>query len=169
MPKLIGLTKGYSVLVDDEDFETLSKLKWYADVKPDGRVYAIRRVRIGKRKGNKRKTIRMHRLISNAPNNMFVDHINNDPLDNRRCNLRLATAAQNSYNHYGQKSQRKYSNYKGVKKNVGCSTWSARITIDGNSEYIGCFQTEKEAALAYNERASLYFKEFAKLNEVESA
>ena len=162
MPKLIPLTKGLFVIVDDEDFDKMNEFKWHTCTK-DRRPYALRTERFGKRKDNKKHHIYMHRILIDAPIGKSVDHINGDSLDNRKENLRLCTTQQNSANSAGRPNKRK-SKYKGVKKNANCSTWSARITVNRKEIYLGCFKTEEHAAYAYNKAAMLYFQEFARLN-----
>lgn len=164
MSKYIELTKGYKVLVDDEDFEKLSKFSWQAIDKGGGRVYARRSKRIGKRSEGKQIIYYMHREILNAKQGEYVDHINGNTLDNRKQNLRICSNLQNSRNRIGNPNLRKYSSFKGVKKNANCSTWSARITVDGVSLYLGSYKTEQEAKNAYDDACFKYFGEFAKPN-----
>lgn len=163
--KEIELTKGFKAIVDDEDYERVSKYKWYAK-KTDDRVHAQRTERYGERKLNKKHHINLHEFIIGKKEGFVIDHINCNPLDNRRCNLRHATIAENSRNHNGQPKQRKYSIYKGVKKNTNCKTYCARITFNGVEIYLGSFDNEIEAAKAYNVKALELFGEFAKFNEV---
>lgn len=91
MSKEIPLSQGRLALVDDADYAELSQHKWFVD----HYGYAVRNF---PRSLCKTRDIRMHRVILNAPDGMTVDHINGNRLDNRRCNLRLATDAQNKCN-----------------------------------------------------------------------
>lgn len=88
----IKLTKGYSTMVDDEDFDYLNQWKWqYAD------GYAVRSEYLGKINGKyKLKLIRMHRLIMKTPQGLDTDHINFNKLDNQKYNLRICSKSFNS-------------------------------------------------------------------------
>lgn len=85
-------------LVDDDDFERVNQKKWCASLESRGtKYYAIRREKIGDRYHK----IRMHRFVLGLPpgllddSGLVVDHINHDPLDNRKSNLQLVTQAEN--------------------------------------------------------------------------
>lgn len=147
--KEIKLTKGAIVLVDDEDYILLIRHRWCLSNK-----YAVRRE--GPRGAN--FIIYMHKQILNTI--FAVDHINNNPLDNRRANLRLANKAQNSQNRPLQANNT--SGYKGVSYCQG--KWQAYIKVKGNKINLGTFTLKEEAAFAYNQAAKLHFKEFAQLN-----
>jgi len=96
----ISLTQGLVAIVDAGDYVWLSKWKWFAKVGGcGGDAYAARSVRIN----GKVKTVRMHRLIMDAPDGMEVDHINGNTMDNRRCNLRIVSKSENLANrNYGK-------------------------------------------------------------------
>ena len=148
--KQILLTQGKIALVDDSDFEELSKYKWYA-AQNTMTFYAVR----GDYSGKKRKTISMHRQIMNAQKGQEIDHKSNNGLDNRRRNLRFCTHSQNMCN---QQKTRGSSGFKGVcwlKKK-----WMARV----QQIYLGCFDSEIEAARVYDNAAKKYFGEFAYTN-----
>jgi hypothetical protein len=152
--KTIPLTQGQSALVDDDDYEELSKHKWYAHMS-HGHYYAIRN---SLRQNGKRTAVKMHRQIINVPDGMATDHINGDGLDNRKCNLRICNPQQNNTN--SKKRTNSTSVYKGVFKVKGCNRWAAKA----RREYLGLFKSEKEAAKAYDVKAKELFGEYARLN-----
>ena len=160
----ITLTRGKVAIVDDEDFEGLSKLPWIATFKRD-RWYATRTE--GPRIA--RRTTAMHRVILGLTNPTIEgDHINGDTLDNRRHNLRPATRMQNQRNSRPSRS-RKSCAFKGVTfvNRAGyelARPWVAQITVGGRHINIGYFAIAEEAAHAYDAAAREHFGEFARLN-----
>lgn len=152
----IELTKGYSTIVDDDDFEWLNQYSWYAD-RCDNNYYVSARI-------NGKKT-RMHRFILSAPIGILVDHINTNTLDNRRSNLRLATKSQNDMNR--RKQHNKSSIYKGVRLIKKNKHWSAQIKLNGQVQHLGTYTDEVAAAQAYNNAAINLFGEYARLNEID--
>ncbi len=157
----IPLSQNLYALVDGEDHEELSKHKWYAD-KGHNTYYARRQTLI---QNGKHQTVRMHRLIMNAPIDMEIDHRNGCGLDNRKANLRPATHQQNHFNQRFQRGK-KSSRYKGVALHKHSKKWLAKIQSNNKQTHLGCFENEKDAALAYNQAAIKYFGEFARLNNV---
>jgi hypothetical protein len=93
---------------------------------------------------------------------MEVDHINHNGLDNRRINLRIATARQNKQNTKIQKSNT--SGYKGVTKDR--TKWRAMIRISGKRVHLGMFDDKRDAAIAYNRAAIKYHGDFACINDI---
>ena len=154
----IRLSRGENTIVDQDDFEKLKEYKWH--VADNGRnQYAIRTAQ----RGNKRCRCAMHRVISQAPEGLFVDHINHNGLDNRRGNLRIVTAKQNSWNTRLGRGQGA-SKYKGVGWDKEKRKWRASIYIDNKLRHLGCFEDEKEAAAAYDTSAKEHRGEYAFLN-----
>jgi len=159
--KEIQLTKGYSAMVDDADFEWLSQWKWYAAVR-ETTVYASRGIKYSDGRWG---VILMHRVIMGTTDRkVLVDHRNGDGLDNTRANIRLCTNSQNGMNRGGLPGSS--SRYKGVHFNKKRNRWIASIKVDETHSYLGAFYTEEDAARAYNYAANVYFGEYAKYNEV---
>lgn len=164
--KAIPLTKGQVALVDDEDYERVSRLRWSADEarSKSGRIYWCASARLH---GTRRK-VKLHRFILDAPAGVDVDHINHNALDCRRENMRLATRQQNAAN--ARKTiRRTTSTYKGVywrhdPKYRSGGRWIAQIRT-GNVYIRRLFKTEVAAAAAYNEMARHHYGAFACLNE----
>ncbi len=105
---------------------------------------------------------KLHRLILGVEDEkVFVDHINRDRFDNRKCNLRIATRSENSRNISKQKLTK--SKYKGVRM-TSSGKFECTIFVRGKPIYLGCFLTELEAVKVYDENAILYHGEFAATN-----
>ena len=147
----ILLTSGEKAIVDDEDYEMLTKFSQFWRL--SGRYVIC--VKNG-------KLVRMHRLIMNPSDDEIVDHKNGDTLDNRRENLRITNYSGNSRN-ARKTSSPTTSIYKGVSWCKRMNAWKAYC----NKEHLGYYSDEVAGAIAYNKRAKELFGEFAKLNDVE--
>lgn len=110
------------------------------------------------------KTIYLHRLIMNCPDGVEVDHINMDKSDNRRCNLRIASHAENQRNRSAHKNNT--SGYKGVCLEKRTGKYFAYINSNGCRYYLGRFANKELAAQAYNQAAIELHGDFARLNNV---
>lgn len=111
--------------------------------------------------------------VRRLPRGMHVDHINGDPLDNRRENLRMATPMQNAANAHPRAGGS--SKYKGVHFDKRRCKWRAELNLTvapgkhgkrGRSIRLdlGNFLVEQEAALCYDQVAREWYGEFARLN-----
>lgn len=145
--KYITLSNGKQTIVDDEDFEELSKYRWHFTG-----GYAFRH------KNNKKEYI--HRILNETPHGLVTDHINRNKLDNRKSNLRSATVSQNGAN--AKKKDGCRSKYKGVTWHKPNSTWKARITVKGKEIYLGYYKEEVDAGVAYAQAVAYYYDEFAR-------
>jgi hypothetical protein len=142
------LYPGRVALVDDDDYPALSGYTWC--INRGG--YAVARI------GGKH--VYMHRLI--MPGVLQLDHANGHKLDNRRSNLREATASQNLAN--TAKRPGTSSKFKGVTLYRATGKWMAQIQVEGVKRHLGYFTDETDAAAAYDQAAVEAFGEFARLN-----
>lgn len=154
--KEIKLTKGFSTKVDDDDYEYLNQWKWHALVHATN-IYAARSVYTNK----KNKMIYMHREIMHPTLQEEVDHIDHNCLNNQKSNLRNCTRQQNQRNKRARKNSS--SKYLGVcHKYIECIV--AQIRANNKTIFLGYFNTEEDAARAYDKAAKEYHGEFANLN-----
>jgi hypothetical protein len=148
--------------IDDEDYEKLKSYRWVAELHCRSRKPYI--IRIDKHSSPARKYL--HREVLGLPSGKYfqVDHINGDPSDNRKSNLRICEyGAQNAINRPKQKNNT--SGFKGVfLRSPG--VYRAAIRVNQKLLHLGQFKTAEEAAICYNEAATKYFGEFAYLNVI---
>lgn len=161
----IPLSKGKFALVDDDDFELVSKFKWSA-TEPDHRRSIYARTNI-KGVDGKYHTERMHRLILGLQrgDGKIVDHVNGNGLDNSRKNLRISSHSDNAANvaiHRGNKS-----GYKGVNYRRDRGTWKAEVRRNGITVYCATSHCIHLAALKYNDNAVRFHGASVWLNDVK--
>lgn len=159
---------GKSALVSDEDFDRTKQYSW--TLTKSG--YVTRSYK------SETKWIRqeMQRFILDVyDSNVFVDHINHNPLDNSRENIRLSDRRGNARNQRKVthvRGNKPSSQFKGVSWNKERNRWAVRcyatIAVDGKeiskNILIGYFRDELEAAAAYDTAAIQYHGEFAYTN-----
>jgi hypothetical protein len=156
----IPLTKGYSALVDPEDFYRFGHLKWCAAVqKTKGfRVYAKRGVM---RADGRIETIFLHRAIMDAQPGQRVDHRSRLTLDCRRHNLRPATYFQNACNRV--RSKPSPYGFIGVESQTPGS-YRGAVTVSRRRHYTKTFPSPVLAGAARDALARQLHGEFAVLN-----
>jgi hypothetical protein len=158
MAKYVIASQGHKFLVDDDDFQMISEFVWFKDK----RGYAI--ANTPRDKGQK-TTLKMHRIILSAKPGEIIDHINGDPSDNRKENLRIVTQSQNCKNLTTKRSNNS-SGYKGVSWDSRKGKWMAKITVNYKAIYLGMYENKHDAAKAYNDAAEQYHGGFARLNTI---
>jgi RNA polymerase sigma factor (sigma-70 family) len=142
---------GYKVaLVDNEDYDLVSKHKWcickgYAHTFTKGRPILMHQLILGKTKGKE------------------IDHIFGNTLDNRKSKLRICTRAQNGKNR--KKGKNNTSGYKGIFCTIS-GKWGAKIVSDGKTTCLGSYSMPEDAAFAYNLGAIRLHGEYAALNVI---
>lgn len=165
MAREIPLTGGLVAIVDDEDYERLMAHRW--------RVLFVRRKRGGPNpyacrsqnvRGRKHYVFMHREVLGLGPGRVpLVDHKDCDGLNNRRDNLRVCNGTQNAGN------QPKYlgrgaSKYKGVCWHKGHGKWQANIGHQWRQYFLGSFDNEVDAAMAYDAKALELYGEFARVN-----
>lgn len=151
----IPLSREMFALVDDDDYEALSAVRWHAHW-TGSRWYARRERRTA---NGRRECIYMHRTIISGDE---IDHKDGDGLNNQRGNLRVATRSMNMGNTKIRSDSEQP--YKGIYQ-LPSGRWAARI----RGRYLGTHKTSEVAALAYDMAALATFGQFARLNFPESS
>lgn len=141
---------GGTIIVDEEDSYLVEQFYSTIPFTPTGKPFAVR-LRIGG------KDLYLHRVLLSAEKGQIVDHINNNPLDNRKENLRFVTASQNQMNSVAKKNKLP----KGVSFAKDRNKYVAQISWQGNKIRLGQFDTVKEAENAYLKAAKFYFDNYA--------
>lgn len=151
----VTLTQGMVALVDEADYElVMAAGPW--SYERSSVPYARRNA---KRSDGSHVPLRMHGFLTGWP---LTDHINGDGLDNRRANLRPATASQNHFNQRLRSNNT--SGFKGVSLDKRYDKWAAHIRADGRRRSLGLYADPADAALAYDAAAREIAGEFACVN-----
>ena len=143
---------------DKEDYEKIKNFTWH-----ESNGYLISHVY----KNGKRTTIRLHRLILNIQDNLFIDHINHNPFDNRKINLRIVDNSKNQMNKVIAKNNT--STVKGVHFDKLIGMWVARIGVNGKRIRLGKFTDFNEAVKVRKEAEEKYHKEYSYDNSIKYA
>lgn len=144
------------ILIDEDDYYKLKLKKPYLSLVNNyfyGYIYYDN------------KNIAIHRLVTDCPRGMIVDHINHNTLDNRKENLRICTHQENMRNSF--KNKNLTSKYKGVSWHKDKKRYRVQLTIDGKCKEFGLFKNEIDAAKKYNQLVSSIYGEFAVLNIID--
>lgn len=139
------MSNGIEFLIDEQDLEKVQDYCWNLS---QGYVASTAN----------NHTIKIHRLIMDCPNNMEVDHINHNPLDNRRANLRIVTRSQNNWNTRVRNDNT--SGIKGVNWREVNQSWCARIQVNSKRILLGYFKSFDEAVKARRKAEEKYYGEY---------
>lgn len=141
-------------IFDTEDLDKVKDIAWYATNRNYINSYSNKKLYI------------FHRFVTNTPDGMVVDHINGDTLDNRKCNLRICTEAENHRNHKIAKNNT--SGCTGVSFESGIQKWRATIKYNGKKIELGSYSNYDDAVAARKEAEKIYFGEFVR-REVDAS
>lgn len=147
------LSNGKIVLLDDSDWEiTKQYYLGYSGIDGDDVVCIDAN-------GNRTK---LGRMLLNPPAELFVDHIDRNPLNNQRSNLRIASRRDNNRNrgNWGQYP-------KGITYDPYKVLYRARIQVDGKRIGLGRYKKLEDAVAAYNKAAEEHFGAFMVRSEIE--
>lgn len=139
---ILTTSNGFRFKVNISDIDILKEYRWYGN----GRKYSNSWV--------SGKHIQMHRFIVDAKKGETVDHINRDTSDNRRCNLRIITQQENSYNFSNYKTNT--SGVQGVTWKKNNNKWCAQIQANKKKIHLGLFDDLEDAKNAYNDAKIKY-------------
>lgn len=157
--KTIELTKGKVALVDDEDYDLLRRYRWIA-YKKHNTWYARCSVEFPSENGKRQRiSVHMHQQVLLWFEG--VDHVNRNGLDNRRENLRRASAGENARNIAKKDGT---SRFMGVCWHPAKEKWMASMSLNGRCKYLGYFDDEEDAAHAYDDAVQKVHPGFAQLN-----
>lgn len=146
-------SNGYVMLIDSESLDNLeiARRNWWVPKNKPTRVHGTRL------KGDPCSAY-LHQKLMAAPAGMVIDHLNRNPLDNRRCNLRLATYSQNAMNRRQRRTAR--GPYKGVWKHK-TGKWESEVVVGGKRRRLGLYETPEAAKAAYDAEVSKAHGDFA--------
>lgn len=157
----VHVTNG-SFLISNEDLEFVLNDRWNLRIRKNKIVAVQRGLMI---KGFS-YSIGLHREICKRIglniDGFEIDHIDCDPANNIRENLRVVTSSQNKMNK--DKTFLNKSGYKGVHFNKRANKFTAQIAINRKQIHLGLFLTAEEAAAAYDRASIIYHKEYGRLN-----
>jgi len=138
----VTLSDGREAVIDAEDINAVICGNWTASSHKNT-TYAYRRPKI---QGHQ-IVMTMHRQILGSDGGLMIDHIDGNGLNNRRSNLRFATASQNACN--SKRRNTNTSKFKGVCWSKAAGKWMAQIVVEGKNKYLGLFITPDDAHTAY--------------------
>ena len=138
-------SRGKTFTIDAEDWLRVKDYCWYV-----GNGYVKAQV--------SGKSVLLHRFLMNPPDDMCVDHINGDPTDERKSNLRIVTKQQNAMNR--KKHNNNQSGHTGVNWHKGANKWAASIRYKGNYIHLGSFTNKEDAIKARKDAELKYYGEY---------
>lgn len=159
----IPLTKGYVAIVDEIDLPKVAGWKWQALVSKRKHGTVVYALRVQRYPSGKKRTIYMHRVLTDAPPHREVDHVDGNGLNNAIYNLRFATGSENRRNNRQAPGETGFRGVCKVNRNPA-RPFRSSIAMNGRFFNLGYFATAEEAARARDAAAIKMHGEFAVLN-----
>lgn len=147
-------SRGSAFVVDADDALALLERRWHSLSKRD---YLFANVTLS---CGKHTTLYLHRMLMGAGRGQIVDHVDGNPRNNTRRNLRLCTQRDNARN--ARRKSNSSATLKGVSFVARTGRWRAGIRVDGRNVHLGYFMAESEAHEAYCRAAAEAYGEFAR-------
>lgn len=151
----IHLTKNKVAIIDATNYEKINMYRWRVSHTRNGSAYAVAS---SPRINKKYTTIWMHRIITDCPSHMEVDHKNGNGLDNRIENLRVCDHVHNSMN--CKTPIHNTSGHRGV--SFYGNRWHSRIDYQGKRVHLGSFIDKQSAIECRKIGENKYFGEFSR-------
>ena len=152
---------GVVALVDDDDYEKVRVLRWYLGREANPTNWQA----VTFTRKPKRTVTALHRMVMNATPGTYIDHIDNNGLNCQKSNLRFCTQSQNVAR--SRRFKKFSSKFRGVYWYTSGRGWRASVKKDGKKHFAPrIYESEVEAAKAYNILAKHYHGQFAVLNDV---
>ena len=155
--KTISTRSGHIIMVDDDDYEKLSKYTWHVSRTNAHNVYAMRHKKVD----NKTTKVYIHQEIMGGSANVIIDHIDQNGLNCQKSNLRISNKSQNAQN------RRPYGKIKYLGVSEHNNKYRVQIYNNGKRHSKVC-DTVSEAALLYNDFALKIYGHNARLNAVKT-
>ena len=152
----------FETIIDTEDLSKVRRLglhwhpQWLANPK---KYYVAATEYVGGSGVSKSKTWKLHSVVMNAKSGETVDHINHEPLDNRKENLRIASINKNT-KHRADKNSNNHSGYRNVSR--GGKWWKVQLMVDGKNTILKKFPLDEleEAGVYAKKMRQKYYGEF---------
>ena len=134
----------FKIIIDNEDVDKVKQHKWRSN---------------GNKYFKNPKGLYLHRFIMNCNDkNMTVDHIDGNPLNCLKSNLRICTEKENSMNHKIQSNNT--SGCSGVTFRKDTNKWTVSIQVGYKVYRLGCYNSKEEAIRVRKEAEIKYFGEY---------
>jgi hypothetical protein len=160
----LPLTQGFEAVVDGWNVEFLEMWNWHATQYEGGSTwYGARQVKYPNSKLSKH--VYLHRVVAEragtlSTTNLEVDHIDNNGLNNRACNLRLASSGENKHNRPAPRTNT--SGYKGVSWDKRRGLYRVQVKFESKTHWGGHFDTAEAAYAAACELRERLHGKFAR-------